>query len=259
MLEQFTYDEYRTLLGRVGDGRTNVCFSDFHRQVAAERYFILRHDVDFCPAMALEMARIEAGMGVRATYFFFLTGRYYSLLTERFISVPRQIAELGHDIGLHYDVQIVEIVGGDDPLAFLDRQAGLLEALTGMPVKSIAMHNPSSNGSDLFNGIERFINVYDDAFMRDIAYFSDSCGAWRDRTYEVLTGDNENIPPRLQLLIHPVHWGPKAQDRWTRLAAWVADRERFLRESERLVEGIWRSHPGVAEHDRRLARARREG
>lgn len=205
------------------------------------------------------MARIEAGMGVRATYFFLLTGRYYSLLNERFVAVPRQIAELGHDVGLHYAVQVVEMVGGDDALTFLTRQAGLLEALTGTPVKSVATHNPSSGGAGLFDGIEEFINAYDDAFMRDIAYFSDSCGAWRDRTYEVLTGDSENIPPRLQLLIHPVHWGPKAQGRWTRLAAWRADREQFLRERERLVEGIWRSHPGVAEHDRRLARTRRDG
>ena len=60
MLDTFTFDAYRDLLRRVGDGRENLCFRDFSRPISAERFFILRHDVDFFPERALDLARIEA-------------------------------------------------------------------------------------------------------------------------------------------------------------------------------------------------------
>jgi hypothetical protein len=156
---------------------------------------------------------------------------------------------------LHYDLAILE--AGGNAADGLRRQADLLSDLSGMPVRSIAMHNPSLSGADPFAECADFVNAYDAAFTRDIAYFSDSCGAWRDQAHAVLSAGD--IPPRLQLLIHPVLWDETPGDRWQRLQEWVAQQEGMARDLARRVEDIWRSHSGVAEHDRRQGRGKRRG
>jgi hypothetical protein len=117
MLREFTYANYRVLLDRVRDSRENLCFGDCGGGIPAERFFLLRHDIDFCPARALEMAQVEAEMGVRATYFLLLTTSHYNLLEKRFIAAPRQIVQMGHEVGLHYDVAALEAAGFKAELA----------------------------------------------------------------------------------------------------------------------------------------------
>ena len=251
MLKNFTYDEYRELLQRVSAGRANLCFGDFHKPVEAERFFLLRHDVDYCPEVALAMAEVEAELGIRATYFMLLTSRHYNLLSERYITAPRKLRELGHEVGLHYDLSVLESVEGLTPTEVLSQQAEMLGSLAGDAIQSIAMHNPSLSGADPFRQDKRFVNTYHEAFTRDIAYFSDSCGAWRDKAHATLTGPAEDIPKKLQLLIHPMLWGEKSGTRWDRLAAWQGDQQTLCQGSVDRVTDIWRNHSGVAEHDNR--------
>ena len=90
----------------------------------------------------------------------------------------------GHEVGLHYDVRAMARRGGDDLGSQLVMEADLLSRLTGEPVRSIAMHLPGLYGDDPFAGVTEFVNAYDERFAGDIAYFSDSCGAWRDSAAE---------------------------------------------------------------------------
>ena len=251
MLNNFTYDEYRTLLQRVSAGRDNLCFGDFHKPVAGERFFLLRHDVDYCPDISLAMAEVEAGLGIRATYFMLLTSRHYNLLSERYITAPRRLRELGHEVGLHYDLSVLESIEGLTATEVLLQQAEMLAALAGGAIESIAMHNPSLSGADPFRQDKRFVNTYHEAFTTDIAYFSDSCGAWRDEAHAILTGPAEAIPQKLQLLIHPMLWGEEPGTRWDRLSAWQENQQTHCQGSVDRVTDIWRNHSGVAEHDKR--------
>ncbi|MBN1942441.1 MAG: hypothetical protein JW849_04015 [Phycisphaerae bacterium] len=260
-LQDFSLDEYRALLGRVRDGRACLRFGDFappgggplrlrDGKAPPERFVILRHDVDFSPACALRLAQQEAELGFPATYFFLLTSDLYNLLGRPHRDVPRQIVELGHEVGLHYDVPV--LAEDPSPREALVRQTALLAELSGQPVRSMAMHNPAWNGADPFRDDGEFINAYDPAFTKDIAYYSDSCGAWLDATHATLTSGE--IPPRLQLLIHPVYWNHGTGDRRSRLAEWAKQHggyaEHFLRELEKL----WPTHKGVIEHDRRTGK-----
>jgi hypothetical protein len=128
----------------------------------------------------------------------------------------------------------------------------LLGKLSGKPVVSIAMHNPSLSGEDRLTTQTSLINAYDPRFTRDIAYFSDSCGAWRDATVDYLQG--HNIPERLQLLLHPLFWSEQSGNRWKRLETWGNDLRRKLESYEDLVQRVWLSHAGVQEHERRVGR-----
>ena len=68
---------------------------------------ILRHDVDRKPGNALVIAKIEKEAGIKASYYFRIVKESYDE------DVIRQIAEMGHEIGYHYenlaDPQITQI------------------------------------------------------------------------------------------------------------------------------------------------------
>ncbi len=62
-----------------------------------EKVLILRHDVDRLPENALTMARMENEVGVKGSY-------YFGMVKESFDEdIIKQIAEMGHEIGYHYE------------------------------------------------------------------------------------------------------------------------------------------------------------
>jgi hypothetical protein len=57
----------------------------------------LRHDVDRSPNYALKTAQIEHDLGIRGSY-------YFRIVPESFdAGIIERIAELGHEIGYHYE------------------------------------------------------------------------------------------------------------------------------------------------------------
>src|SRR5262245_23044590 len=106
MLDEFTWDSYRALLEILGRENRNLRFLDLEREVEPPRYFILRHDVDFCLQTALEMAQLEAQLGVRATYFILLSSPSYNVFSAPENSIPARLVELGHEVALHYDPRV---------------------------------------------------------------------------------------------------------------------------------------------------------
>ena len=65
---------------------------------------LFRHDVDFSPQRALELAKIEASNNVSSTFFFLLTCSFYNALESFTKDIIKSIIELGHEVGLHFDL-----------------------------------------------------------------------------------------------------------------------------------------------------------
>lgn len=149
MFDQFSYDEYERLLGILKASRENITFSDCRNGDNPPRFFILRHDIDYSLSAALKMARFEAEQDVRATYFLLLSSENYNLLCEESCTVPRQLAALGHEVGLHYDVRVMYERCKEGLRTQLQWEIDILSGLTGNTIHSIAMHNPSVHGDDL--------------------------------------------------------------------------------------------------------------
>jgi hypothetical protein len=245
-LNSFTLDAYRTLLTHFGQTHSFVTFSEY-ATAHPQKLILLRHDIDYSLQHALTMAQLEAGLGIRATYFVLFSSPFYNVLAAENMDIPRQIAQLGHEVGLHYDVAVM--AQAEDPQALLRSQAGLLSELCGAEVRSIAMHNPSISGADIFRAAP-YINAYDDRFSKQIAYFSDSCMAWRDAFVAACLADA--MPARMQLLIHPCLWTEHEQGRMQKLEAiHTAVSGGLLAELER-SRAIWTNHAGVREHEARL-------
>jgi hypothetical protein len=186
-----------------------VRFADLKPGLPAAPFFILRHDVDYSPAAALSLAEAEAARGVGATYFLLLNTSYYNLLSPEHAGVARRIGEMGHEVGLHYDLRFLRAFPRDRWEELLDEQARLLGTLSGVPVESIALHQPALVGEDPLRGRTRFLDAYEDRFFKEMAYVSDSCRAWRDSAWRMLAAGP--VPERLQLVLHPLNWG--AEDR----------------------------------------------
>ena len=96
---EFTHRWYRTFLERLR--ADDYDFRGF-ANAPAEGEVVLRHDVDLSLESALEMARIEAEVGVESTYFVLLTSPLYNALAPANREILRRIEGLGHDVGLHF-------------------------------------------------------------------------------------------------------------------------------------------------------------
>jgi hypothetical protein len=252
--DRFDLETYWWILARVA--ATNRClrFRDFAGGDPGEPFFILRHDVDYSPAAALRLAEAEASRGISASYFLLTGTLYYNLLAPEHAHVARRLAELGHEVGLHYDVNFFQAFPRGEWGRLLRTQAQLLGELAGAPVVSIAMHQPALNGGDPFGQDSGFINAYDPAFVRETLYVSDSCRAWRDQGWSML--ESGVIPKRLQLALHPINWSPQDRDR---VSVFRSVHEDLIQDVRRAGEELLAKvavHSGVLEHEKRVARER---
>jgi hypothetical protein len=93
----FTLKTYRKLLeALIEQGYKFQPFAEFLERPEA-RSIILRHDVEARYENALAFAQIQHTFGIRGTYYFRFLPNHFS--TE----IIQQIADLGHEIGYHYD------------------------------------------------------------------------------------------------------------------------------------------------------------
>lgn len=200
-LPDFSIDDYRTLLAALrhaGYSFDTVSNMDVWDE---SRTCYLRHDIDFHLVGADMMAEADTQAGLRSTFFILIAG-YYNVFARENADIVRRIADAGHEIGLHYDLRTYpKEPGAAEDL--LDFQASCLEHVTGMPVKSIVMHEPSAGHGDYFCESTRYVHPHAQRF-RDVAYISDSCRAWRDD--RLLTSLAPSGPQRLLLNLHPELW-----------------------------------------------------
>jgi hypothetical protein len=153
------------------------------------------------------------------------------------------LVELGHEIGLHYDCEVLEHM--DRCMEIVETNVKLLENLSGSPVCSIARHKPGQNNENCISS-DQYIDAY--GFMTTIPYFSDSCGAWRSEFINCVLSDN--VPDQIQLLIHPEFWRQRPVDRWARLDECVSEEVAGVLGSAAEESNGWQLRSYVEEYDR---------
>jgi len=99
-----------------------------------EKIFLIRHDIDtkYDLPIALKMAQFEAERGIIATYYFRTVPETLNL------GIIRQIANLGHEIGYHYEVMAFEKGNENNAIARFKNDLELLRSV--YPVKTICQH-----------------------------------------------------------------------------------------------------------------------
>lgn len=119
-------------------------------------FIIIRHDVDSQPEYALKMAKIENEFGITSTYYF----RHIDELFRA--DIIKAIAELGHEIGYHYEV--LNKAEGDFTQAVAIFEKELNEFRLLYDVKTIAQHGSPLIGtlgaisiSGIYNIIKKLV------------------------------------------------------------------------------------------------------
>ena len=93
----FTVKIYRKLLDQlIQSGYNFQTFSQFLEN-PEDKVILLRHDVDDKKLNSLRFARIQNELGIKGTYYFRMVPQSFD---EKVI---KEIADLGHEIGYHYE------------------------------------------------------------------------------------------------------------------------------------------------------------
>lgn len=201
----FSHQSYLDLLAFVQRlGRPIVSFSDVP---ATGPFVILRHDIDFSIAKAVEMAQLDATVGARSTFFVLLTTPYYNPLDEENLARLRSIVDLGHEIGLHIDCSGFDSLSREQQRRRVQTQAACLESHLGVQIHSIAQHKPTA--AKIRPEFPGYTDAYSKAYFNDIGYISDSRMVFRVSDVYGFFRDHQ----RSQAVLHPVWWHAQAKTR----------------------------------------------
>lgn len=176
----FTLKSYESILKAIKTADIPIYTVEKWIRQAGKRGVILRHDVDRLPGNALDMATLEADYDIQSTYYFRIGKHTFKP------SIIQQIAEMGHEIGYHYED--LSLANGDYEKAysfFKDHLAALRKYAT---IETIAMHGrPLSqyDNRDLWKRYDfKDLGIIGEAFLSidysDIYYFTDTGRSWSD-------------------------------------------------------------------------------
>jgi hypothetical protein len=227
-MQDFTLTTYRKLLHNLyANGYSFQTLQDYTKQTE-DKVVILRHDVDRLPENAFVIAKIEKEAGIKASYYFRIVKESYDE------NIIRQIAEMGHEIGYHYEN--LTTCGGDLRLSIDDFRLNLEKLRKFYPVKTICMH-----GSPLSKFDNRLLwDKYDyrdfgiiaepsfDIDYNEVFYLTDTGRSWnnykasvRDKVnsnFDITIKDtnhlidkiqNNKLPDKIMINVHPQRWNDK--------------------------------------------------
>lgn len=195
----FSLGDYQALIARLlEDGYSTVRLRDLQPDRPC---LYLRHDVDLSLEHAVEMARAEAKLGVKATYFVLISTDLYNPASARSIDQMTEIMDCGHEIGLHFDATQYR---GSNLDTSAGRECDILSALIQRPVDTISFHRPAPELLNLPRQFAGRRHTYEPAFFAEIAYISDSNGGWHHG--HPLGHPAVAAKTALQLLTHPIWW-----------------------------------------------------
>lgn len=215
----FSFREYTEILKNLPGERLTTFLKAYEtwkdqRDFSRVDFIVLRHDVEISIQKALRLAKLENQQNTISSYFFQLRADGYNILSGYGRDVVKQIAAMGHSIGLHY---YVEKKMSRDMLREdiqLDRMT--MEKYLDMEIKLFSIHRPPKWILKPPLKIDGMINTYDPLFFRfstDIKkiftdsisplYLADSGHAWK---YGYPCNQTINQKRRIQILTHPLSW-----------------------------------------------------
>ena len=240
-MRDFSLDIYRALLEALQAKDYQIIgYAEYLKlKVKSGKFIILRHDVDAKPQNSLRTAQIEHSLGAKATYYF----RVGKESNEP--QVIKAIAQLGHEIGYHYED--MSLCDGDVDKAWSHFQTWLDYFRQYYAVETICMHGaPTSkwDGKDLWKKYDyRSLGIIGEPYMdtdfSDVFYLTDTGRCWdgykvsvRDKipqyqdewtakglvwhtTPELLRAiEADQLPAHVMITTHPQRWTNNTGEWW---------------------------------------------
>ena len=240
-MRDFSLDIYRALLEALQAKDYQIIgYAEYLKlKVKSGKFIVLRHDVDAKPQNSLRTAQIEHSLGTKATYYF----RVGKESNEP--QVIKAIAQLGHEIGYHYED--MSLCDGDVDKAWSHFQTWLDYFRQYYAVETICMHGaPTSkwDGKDLWKKYDyRSLGIIGEPYMdtdfSDVFYLTDTGRCWdgykvsvRDKipqyqdewtakglvwhtTPELLRAiEADQLPAHVMITTHPQRWTNNTGEWW---------------------------------------------
>jgi hypothetical protein len=202
----FTFESYQKLLQLLIDN--HYFFSFYENWDQYDKCVILRHDIDQSPMAALQFAELESAMQIHSTYFVLLTSDFYNVFSKMNISFLKNIVNLGHEIGLHFDeMQYPNAAGNPDLVCEqIKHEANILSDALNTDITTVSMHRPSKETLNADLHIPGIINSYGKEFFNEFKYLSDSRLHWREPVLDIV---KSNQYKKLHILTHAFSYNEK--------------------------------------------------
>ncbi|SES76927.1 hypothetical protein SAMN04488587_0883 [Methanococcoides vulcani] len=176
----FTIHKFHRLCDAIATTYPTITMAEYMNKEHSVRFVLMRHDVDRMPGHALETARIEHELGIKATYYF------RSIKSVFKPEIMKQILDMGHEIGYHYET-LSEANG--DPEKGIELFQSHLENFNDVcKVKTICMHGkPLSkyDNRDLWKTYDfKDYDIVGEAYLSvgyELNYFSDTGRSWNKK------------------------------------------------------------------------------
>lgn len=222
----FTLKTYKELLIDLKSGNYQfVTFERFCEGNLPEKFIILRHDVDLKAENSLQTAKIEHNLNINASYYFRIVRQSNKDL------IIRQIAELGHEIGYHYED--LSIFKGNEHEAIKHFEKQLTYFRKFYPIRTICMHGSPKSKIDNRNIWKKYDyhhfgiigEPYFDVNFNEIFYLTDTGRSWNGEKFSVRdkvessfvqkfstteqiinTVKLNNLPDKIMITTHPQRW-----------------------------------------------------
>lgn len=150
---EFIYGDYKRIIDNLRDNQYNII--KYAEAGTFEKEVILRHDIDVSLEKAVEFARYEESINVVSTYYILLSSDFYNVFGKKSINCVRELIDMGHDIGLHFDETNYELeqYSGKERNNKLKelilKEKKILEViLDNIEIQSVSMHIPSKETLD---------------------------------------------------------------------------------------------------------------
>jgi hypothetical protein len=166
----FSYAELEAILADTKKIAPIIPLKDYPKNKG--RCIILRQDIDLDVYPSYDAYRIQKKLGIKSSFYVLTTSETYNPRSPRIRRMLREMAEDGFEIGLHFDPMVYGRASRKVMQSKVDFEAGIIEEITGEPVLSIALHNPSLLGE--YPKFDGYINAYDREIFSDENYISDS-------------------------------------------------------------------------------------
>lgn len=224
-MRDFTLQKYKKLIESLkNQGFIFNTFNDFIINDNIES-ILLRHDVDKLPFNSLAIAQIENTLSIKGSYYFRILPCSFNE------NIIKQIAELGHEIGYHYET--MDTCKGNIDDAYDEFCKNLEKFRKIYPVKTICMHgSPRSkyDNKDIWKKYDyKKIGIigepYFDVDFSKVFYLTDTGRCWdgnkysiRDKvnssfnlsfhsTQQIINAANQGkLPEQIMFTIHPQRW-----------------------------------------------------
>jgi hypothetical protein len=243
-MPDFTLTTYHKLLKTLlVQGYPFQTLEQFFNDPVSVKTIVLRHDVDLLPLNALQMAKLENEAGIQSSYYFRAVSHVFKP------EIMKKIAELGHEIGYHYED--LRFTNGHVDIAY-DSFCRNLETFKKIyPVRTICMHGSPKSQWDSkriwehhdYKELDILSEPYFDIDFNEVFYLTDTGRRWdgwkvslRDKipqqeqwkkqglvfhsTKDIIKApEKNNLPNKIMITTHPQRWTDKPLP-WVKELVW---------------------------------------